>query len=81
MKLHESYFEELNEYLVVQAKTEHIAQNTGCSEEDARKATLEQLEEDAIKFVEDACRVHESTGLRKSQENAHHCLVLRSEEA
>ena len=59
MQLHESYFEELNEYLVVQAKTEHIAQNTGCSEEDARKATLEQLEEDAIKFVEDACRVHE----------------------
>ena len=39
--------------------TEHIAQNTGCSEEDARKVALEQLEEDAINFVEDACRVHE----------------------
>ena len=39
--------------------TEHIAQNTGCSEEDARKAALEQLEEDAINFVKDACRVHE----------------------
>ena len=59
MKLRESYLEELNDHLVLQAMTAHIPENTGCTEEEAREAALDKLEEDAKKFVQEGHGIHD----------------------